>query len=180
MIYTTKELLDQGETEYSIRVKVSKGSLFLVERGIFSDKSIDYVDEAVICKKYPFAVLTGLSAFYFYGLTDQIPDHFYLATEQHSFPIRRDGIIQSYQDSSFFFVGIVKKEIDTGVICVYDLERMLIELIRLKEKYPPELYYEVLNSFRKMKNQLDFYKVNEYAKSFKNHYALLQRIKEVI
>ena len=61
MIYSTKELLENGETEYSIRVKLSKGVIFLVERGIFSDKQIDYVDDAVICKKYPFAVLTGLS-----------------------------------------------------------------------------------------------------------------------
>ena len=180
MIYSTKELLENGETEYSIRVKLSKGVIFLVERGIFSDKQIDYVDDAVICKKYPFAVLTGLSAFYFYGLTDQIPDMFYLATEQHSFPIRRDGVMQSYQDSSFFSVGIIKKETETGIVNIYDLERMLIELIRLKEKYPPELYYEVLNSFRKIKNEIDFYKVNEYAKHFKNYHSLLQRIKGAI
>ena len=180
MIYLTKELLDQGETEYSIRTKVSKGALFLVERGVFSDKEIKYIDEAIICKKYQNAVLTGLSAFYLYGLTDQIPDNFYLATEQHSFPIRRDGVIQSYQDPSFFSVGIIEKEIETGLVNIYDLGRMLIELIRLKEKYPPELYYEVLNSFRKIKNRLDFYKLNEYAKHFKNQNSILQKIKEII
>ena len=65
-------------------------------------------------------------------------------------------------------------------ITIYDLERMLIETIRLKEKLSPELYYEVVDSFRKNKSKLDFYKINQYAKSFKNGEALLQRIKEVI
>lgn len=180
MIFSTKELLDCGETEYSIRTKVSKGALFLIERGIFSDKPLNYVDEAVICKKYPFAVLTGLSAFYFYGLTDHIPDNFYLATEQHSFPIRREGIVQSYQDQLFFSIGVAQKETENGFINIYDLERLLIELIRLKERYSPELYYEVLASFRKIKNQIDFYKVNEYAKCFKNQNTLLHKIKEAI
>lgn len=180
MIYTAKELLEKGETEYSIRNKVSKGKLFLVERGVYSDESHPFINEVYICKKYPNAVLTGVSAYYIYSLTDRIPNKFDLATEQHSFPIRREEISQSYQDSSFFEVGITKMKYEDGEITIYDLERMLIETIRLKEKLSPELYYEVVGSFRKNKNKLDFYKINQYAKSFKNGEALLQRIKEVI
>ena len=180
MIYTAKELLKKGDTQYSIRNKISRGKLFLLEHGLYSDEKNPYVDEVYICKKYPNAILTGLSAFYIYGLTDHIPDRFYLSTEQHSFPIRREDVSQSYQDSSFFSIGKSKTKYEDGVIVVYDLERTLIELVRLKEKYPPELYYEVLNSFRKIKNELDFYKINKYLKHFNNGEALSQKIKEVI
>ena len=181
MIYTTKELLSKGETEYSIRSKLKTGALFLVERGYYSDNSEDvFNDDVFISKKYPKAVLTGLSAFYIYGLTDHIPDYFYLATEQHSFPIRRVDVKQSYQDQSFFEVGITEKELDEGLVRTYDLERLLIELFRLKEKYPREIYFEVLNSFRKLKDKIDFYKVNRYLKSFANGSGLMSKIKEIV
>ena len=181
MIYTTKELLDIGETEYSIRNKLKNGSLKLVERGLYSSNSQDKLNsEVYVSKKYPYAIITGLSAFYIYGLTDYIPDYFYLATEQHSFPIRRSDVKQSYQDESFFEVGVTIKHLDEGTIRIYDLERLLIELFRLKEKYPREIYYEVVNSFRKIKDRIDFYKVNQYLKSFSKSDYILTRIKETI
>ena len=180
MIFTTKELIKKGESKYSIRTKVSNGTLYLVERGIYSDDPLFEIDEVYASKKYPEAILTGLSAFYLYDLTDQIPDNFYFATQQHSFPIRKDGFVQSYQDESFFRVGAVVKKIGSGDVVTYDLERMLIELFRLKEKYPKDLYFEVLESFRKIKSELDFYKINCYLKCFSNGRTLLARIKESI
>ena len=152
-----------------------------LKRGYYCD-DLDFAfkNEVLISKKYPFAIFTGPSAFYIYGLTDYIPDYYYLATEQHSFPIRRDEIKQSYQDSSFLEVGATTKELEEGKIRIYDLERLLIELFRLKEKYPRELFCEVINSFRKIKDQIDFYKVNQYLKSFSNGNNLLLKIKEII
>ena len=180
MIYTTEELIKNNETQYSIKNRLINKTLFLIERGIYSDEENPLLNECYISKKYPHAIITDLSAFYIYDLTDHIPTNFYLATIQHSFPIRRDDVVQSYQDPSFFSIGVTTIKYEKGVINIYDLERMLIELIRLKEKYPPELYYEVVNSFRKIKNKLDFYKINEYAKHFKNGKNLLQKIKEII
>jgi len=181
MIYSTKELLNNGETEYSIRKRLVDGSLYLIERGLYStDNNNINVDEVYISKKYPFGILTGLSAFFIYGLTDYIPDYFYLATEQHSFPIRRLDVKQSYQDSSFLNIGVINKQLDEGVVRTYDLERLLIELFRLKEKYPREIFYDVLNSFRKIKDQIDFYKINQYLKHFSNGRSLLLKIKEAI
>lgn len=180
MIYTTKDLLKNGETQYSIRNKVSKGDLFLLEHGLYSDKQKPYVDEHYICAKYPHTILTGLSAFYHYDLTDFVPDKIYIVSKQHSFPIRRSDVVQTYQNKSFVSIGAKKVESGNGYIRIYDLERTLIELIRLKEKYSPELYYDVLNSFRKIKDNLDYYKINKYAKSFKNGDAIIKKIKEVL
>lgn len=181
MILSTKELIESGETEYSIRKQIMNGSLHLIERGYYcTNPDENFNNEVFISKKYPFAVITGLSAFYIYELTDFIPEYYYLATEQHSFPIRRNDVKQSYQDKSFFNVGIIDKQLDEGVVRIYDLERLLIELFRLKEKYPREIFYEVLSSFRKIKNQIDFYKVNQYLKFFSNGNNLLLKIKEAI
>jgi len=181
MIITTKQLIRKGETEYSIRKKISDGSLKQIERGYYSlNSNNNYIDEVYISKKYPHSIICSLSAFYIYGLTDYIPDYFYLATKQHSFPIRRKDVVQSYQSESFFSIGVIEKKIEGGTIKTYDLERLLIELFRLKEKYPREIYYDVLSSFRKIKDQIDFYKVNKYLESFSNGDSLLLKIKETI
>ena len=180
MVYTTKELLEKGYTEYSIRKSVKNGSLFLIEHGIYSDELNPHINEIYMCKKYPHAILTGFSSFYFYDLTDFVPDKFYFATEQHSFPIRRKDISQSYQDESTLYIGADKIQYDDGFIKIYDLERTLIELIRYKNKYPPELFYDVIKSFRKRREELDFYKINTYLRAFRNKTTILKRIKELI
>lgn len=180
MIITAKELIAQGETEYSIRKKVSTKELYLVERGMYSDEPFPFINEAYLCKKYPHAVLTGLSAYCLYDLTDSIPDKFYFATEQHSFPIRRKDVVQSYQEPSIFPIGITHTETDAGKVQIYDLERMLIETIRLRERLPADLYYEVIESFRKRKDELDFYTLAEYLKRFRNGNMLLYKIKGAI
>ena len=51
----------------------------MTEKGLYSEDR--YVPELeIIMKKYPNAILTLNSAFYYYGLTDTIPDHYYVAT----------------------------------------------------------------------------------------------------
>lgn len=181
MIITTKGLIALGETEYSIRKQLDDGKLRLIERGYYSTDPDDvFGNEVFISKKYPSAIITGLSAFFIYGLTDFVPEYFYLATEQHSFPIRRNDVKQSYQDPSFFEVGVIDKELEEGVVRTYDLERLLIELFRLKGKYPREIFYDVLSSFRKIKDQIDFYKLNQYLKRFSNGSSLQKKIKEAI
>lgn len=181
MIYTTKELLGFGETEYSIRIKVKEKKLYEIERGFYCTKESElFKSEVFICKKYPQSIITGLSAFYFYNLTDVVPEKFYLASLQHSFPIRRKDVSQSYQESTFFEVGLSEVAIDGNIIKIYDLERLLIELIRQKQRYPIDLYYEVLNSYRKIKNQLNFKKINHYLGFFSNSKNLFLKIKEVL
>lgn len=181
MIYTTKELINSGENEYSIRKKIKEGSLFFLERGVYSNsRDKFYNEEILVCKKYPYAVITGLSAFYLYDLTDQVPDSIYLATPDHGYVIQRESVKQSFQSSVYLMIGVTYRETKDGLIRVYDLERLLIELFRLKEKYPRELFYEVVNSFRKIRDKIDFFKIGLYAKFFSNGDSLLLKIKEMI
>lgn len=180
MIYTTKELLNSGETKYSIKKKLISKELKLIERGMYSSGDDVFIDEFFLLKKYPKAILTGISAFSFYNLTDAIPDNVCLSTEQHSFPLRNKLVEQSYQDSKFFSIGASLVEYDGGMIRIYDLERMLIELIRLRSKYSPELYFEVLNSFRKLKDKLDINKLMSYLNYFPNGDSIIHKIREVL
>lgn len=180
MVFTTKELIKNGETEYSIRKKVKEKKLFLMERGVYCTNKYCFRNDDFIAKKYPNAIITGFTAFFLYDLTDFIPDEYDLATKQHSAPIRQKDVKQSYQDPSIFEIGVTTKETNDGVVRIYDLERLLIELVRLRKKYSAELYYEVLDSFRRIKEEIDFYKLHMYLKNFKNGRSILLKIKEII
>lgn len=180
MVYSTGELLKKGDSEYSIRQKVAAGLLFKISNGFYADTKEYVIDEEYISKRYPSAVFTGFSAFYLRDLTDGIPPFFYLATVQKTFPIRRSDVKQSYQNPAIIGVGLTTIKWNGVSIRTYDLERLLIELIRLRKKYPSDLYFEVINSFRERKEELDFSLVQEYLSHFDGGRGILLRIKEAI
>ena len=57
---------------------MEQGNLFQKEKGIYSlTKSCSELE--IITVKYPRAIFTGESAFYYHSLTDVIPDYYHLA-----------------------------------------------------------------------------------------------------
>ena len=178
MIYTTKELIASGEDERSIRIKIKHKELFKLERGLYSTEEQVFKDELFYAKKYPNAVLTLSSAFYLHDLTDEVPDFYYLATPDNALPIHDPKVKQSYQDRTIIPIGVMRMGLRGGVIRVYDQERTLIELYRLRTKMAPELFYEVLSSYRERKEELDLAKTAEYCSHFRNGNHLLAKVKE--
>ena len=69
-------------------------------------------------------------------------------------------------------IGLTKMKIEDTEVNIYDQERMLIELIRYKSKLPYELYKDVLNNYRKIKEKLNFIKLYKYAQNFNNLYIM--------
>ena len=63
-------------------------------------------------KKYPNAILTLNSAFYYYGLTDTIPDHYYVATPKSNRKIEDVRVKQIYENSNAFEMGKTTIEYD--------------------------------------------------------------------
>ena len=54
---------------------------YKIETELYSD--VEFVNPLeIICKKYPNAIFTMNSAYYYHDLTDVIPDYFYLATKR--------------------------------------------------------------------------------------------------
>lgn len=85
-----------------------------------------------------------------------------------------------FMDKKFLEIGLAKCKIEDIEINIYDKERMLIELIRYKTKLPYELYKEVINNYRKIKNELNFIKIYNYAKTFNSPYIIQTIEKEVM
>ena len=169
MLFYYKELLEKGFNRYQIEKKIKNRELFKVLKGIYSDEEYPS-DLAIIMKRYPKSILTLNSGFFYYDLTDKIPEYYYLATEKKAHIINEDSVKQIFTTTKFWNIGLTQMKIEDTEVNIYDKERMLIELIRYKTKLPYELYKEVLNNYRRIKEEINFIKVYKYAKLFnKSH-----------
>ena len=123
-------------------------------------------------KKYENSIITMDTAFYFYNLTDIIPDKVYLATNRNSNTIKRENIIQVWVPKEKLNVGKEKIKVNGNTINIYNKERLLVELIRKRNQIPFDYYKEILNNYRKIVDTLDSYKIEQYIALYKNENTL--------
>lgn len=159
---TRAECLEQYGSDYLIEKKVEEGELFKVGKGVYSEKK--YVPEmAVFSYKYPNAVITMKSAFFFHGLTDVIPDECDLATKRNAAKIKDKRVKQYFVADDFFEEGIEIADCHGYDIQIYNKERMLIELVRYKSKLPFDYYKEIILNYRRLLPRLNIQKIQDYA-----------------
>jgi hypothetical protein len=179
MIYSFQKALEIFGSRYQIRKALAEKRLFIAKRGFYSDEK-PIRDEAALSLFYPETILTLNSAFFLYDLTATLPDAFYLASPRTSVRIKDTDVHQSFQDKSILGVGASSVATPTGVVRIYDKERLLIELIRFQKQFPYDYYKEVILNYRKISSTLDGAKLAAYTRNFKNGENLLRQIlKEV-
>ena len=175
MVLTYQDCVDRYGNDYQIKKEISRGNLFMQEKGIYSTER--YTSETeVVMQKYPRAVFTGKSAFYHHSLTDTIPDHYYLATRRSDARIKDPRIRQSFLKNDIFEAGITQIRYNKSTIRIYNRERMLIELMRFKSRIPLDYYKEVIQNYRRITYELDYSDIEDYASMFKNGPKLMDMI----
>lgn len=175
MLYFRNELDNDKYSTYQLNKAIENGELFKVDNGLYSD--IEYVNPLeIICKKYPSAIFTLDSAYYYYDLTDIVPNYFYLATKRTDTRITDKNIKQIFIPNDMFEFGKIQIEVENVKINIYDEERMLVELIRKKNLISFDYYKEIINNYRKRIDKLDIYKIQEYISYYKNESSLYDTI----
>ena len=165
MLLSYYEAVNKYGSEYKLSKAVSNEKIFKQEHGIYSTER--YVSElAIIMKKYPKSVITGEYAFYIHGLTNVIPEKYDLATPAKTAKIMDPRVHQFYIKDEFFSLGIEEKEIDGSIVRIYDKERMLLELLRNKNSMPYDLYKEIILAYREIINNLEIWRIQQYASIF--------------
>jgi len=181
MIYSNSELKKQGYDSRTIKNKVIKGELYKLESGLYSTKRYEN-EETIISKKYPKSVITLLTAFYQYGYTDFISDSIYVSIPKNYSKIAKDNVEVFVNDKKYYELGIEYYIEGNVKIKIYNLEKLLIELIKYRNKIPYEQYKEIINNYRKNINNIDFSKLLEYLKILGKKYEYVKEIihKEVM
>lgn len=179
MIYTYNECLDKYGSDYLIKKALKGKKLFKIEKGIYSNSK--YISSLeILINKYPKAILTMNTAFYYHGLTDDIPDLYYLATKDSSKKLVDKRIKQVYVPEKLIDIG--KEEGNNNGIkyYIYSKERMLIELLRFKNTLPYDYYKEIVNNYREIIYELDISKIEKYAKQFPKSNMILETLRKEV
>ena len=179
MIYKYSEVVKKYGNKYQVSKALVDGKLFKLEEGLYSDDKYAS-DLEIITKKYPNAIFTMDTAFYFYDLTDVIPRKYQLAINEKKRKIENNKIELFYCSEEFFEVGKTALETHNAIVNIYDKERMLIELVRNKNKIPFDFYKEVLNNYRAQADNLEMRKIEEYLKYFKNRDNIFEVIRNKV
>lgn len=165
MILLYKELVEQHKSDYDIKKLIEDGKIFKIEKGVYSDsQNINYLE--VLSKKYPNAIFTMDSAFYYHNLTDVIPEKECLALRRNSTKINDERIKVTYYQDKFFEIGRSTLQVNGVNIQIYDKERMLIELIRNRKTIGFDYYKEIIGNYREIKDTLNTKKIAEYISKF--------------
>ena len=165
MLFTYSDCLKKWQSDYQIKKQIQSGKLYQIEKGVYSDEPT-VSTLAIITFKYPKRIVTMDSAFYYHGLTDVIPDVVHLATDKHAIYINDNRVHQYYVLSNILNVGATTVERRDATVRIYDKERMLIELLRFKNKFPFDYYKEIIGNYRNIIYDLDIERIQDYAESF--------------
>lgn len=175
MVLTYKQCIEKYGSDHMLKKEIAEGRIFQKEKGIYSLSS-SCSELEIISVKYPRAIYTGESAFYYHSLTDVIPDYYYLATIRTDTRIKDARVRQTYLKEDIFDMGRVQMQYHNTMIRIYNLERMLIELMRFRHKMPFDYYKEIISNYRNKVDIMDIAKVEEYADKFKNAGRLMDMI----
>lgn len=164
LLKTRTECLKEYGSDYHINRLVKEGKLFRIDKGIFAEE--EHVPEmAILSYKYPQAIITMETAFYLYGLTDEVPDICTMATKREAAPIVDKRVKQYFMPKELLGLGATKMNYKDYELQIFDRERMLIELVRYKSKLSFNYYKEILGNYRRILPQLNSEKIRDYAEA---------------
>lgn len=114
------------------------------------------------------------------NIANDIPEKYDLATPSKSAKMTDARVRQIYVKDDVFPLGIEEKDIDGVMVRIYDKERMLIELLRNKNKMPYDLYKEIIVSYREMIMNLEIWRIQEYAAVFPKSKMIAKALDEEV
>lgn len=161
MLYSYEQCLKKYKNYYQLKKALQVKEIFFLEKGVYSDRESE-PEFAIILMKYPNAIITLNSAFYYYGLSNRVPDKYYLATERGTSGIRDPRVAQIFENSGKLHLGEISAKYNDCSFRIYDKERMLVELLRHKNQLPFDYYKEVLRNYRQIIHELDVPRIYDY------------------
>lgn len=162
MILTYKECIEQFGSDYMIKKEISEGNLFQKEKGLYSDKELCSELELIVAK-YPRAIFTSESAYYYHGMTDVIPACYCLATQRGDTRIKDERVKQFFVNEELYNIGRQNITYQNTNIIIYSKERLLVDLVRFRSKLSLDYYKEIIGNYRRIVDELDFFSIEDYA-----------------
>lgn len=167
-VLTSRELRQQGVSNYAIRQLLAKGAIEKIKRGIYTLNDAEEHDYGIINKVIPQGVFCMLSAATFYEYSTHIPLRHHVAVykkRKYTLP-DHPPIKLYYWEKSQYELGVEKGLIDGITINIYNREKTVCDFLKFRNKVGIDVVKEVLKSYLKDPKR-DIVKLKQYSHDLK-------------
>ena len=177
-IITAKEVSNNKIDSWYLTNLVKKGELERVVRGVYFDPNFDNYDELYFFQLQNKACIYSYqTALYLHRLTDRLPFDNEVTVKQGYNAWRiKDSVIVHQVKKEWYELGKAEIKTDMGnIVCAYDMERTICDLVRDRTNQDPEIFSKAWNLYIK-KDSKDIWKLRRYAKDF----GIAKKIEEIL
>ena len=177
-IITAKEVSYNKIDSWYLTNLVKKGELERVVRGVYFDPNFDNYDELYFFQLQNKACIYSYqTALYLHRLTDRLPFDNEVTVKQGYNAWRiKDSVIVHQVKKEWYELGKAEIKTDMGnIVCAYDMERTICDLVRDRTNQDPEIFSKAWNLYIK-KDSKDIWKLRRYAKDF----GIAKKIEEIL
>ena len=167
MIYLYKDLTKLGKNDFNIKKMVHNEELFMIQKGVYSTtQDFNYLE--YLSKKHPNIIFTLQTACHCYGLIEENILPYTVVTKQKDRKIKDESVKQIFMTDELYPIGMNQVKYLGFNIQIYDLERLLIEVVRNKKNMDFNLYSKIILGYKKVVRLLNKNKLDKYVQFFKD------------
>lgn len=178
MIYLYRELEKKGYSDYNIKKLLDEKKLYYISKGVYST-SEEYNYLEYLSKKHPNIIFTLETACFCYGLIKKIGKNYKVVTKQKDRKILDEDVKQIYMSDNLYPIGMKNVKYLGFNIKIYDLERLIIEVVRNKTNLDYDVYKQIMSGYKKIIKLINKTKIDEYAKFFSDEKIMYRIEKEL-
>lgn len=179
MVYNYNEIIEIYNNWHGLEKALERKEVYKLDSGLYSFS--EHVKELdIVVKRFNNPIFTLQSAFYYYGISDVIPDKYYISSNKNGTKYKKTFIKQVYMCGDILFLGLTSIDYLGTRISIYSKERLLIELIRYKHNLPYDYYKEIINYYRRSIGEINIQEVIDMANIFPKKELILRTIQEEV
>lgn len=167
-ILKAADLTGAGLDFKQIRQLTSSGALEKIGRGLYRFPQYPYDERLEIARRIPNGVFCLFSATFLHGLSDFVPSEQHLAVPKKSRYVLPDypPVKLYFWEKSAFQVGVMTFDLDGSDIKVYDPEKTVCDICRLRRKIGLDILKDVLKNYLQRPDR-NLVKLHAYARQLR-------------
>lgn len=175
IIYRTKDLNDQGFSNYLISKMIDKGSLVKVCHGVYAIDEIKALHVSDINVMVENGVISLMSAAIYYELYDGTISRCTLTIDRDQKPpkIPYDIFAYIYTTSGLYGIGLNVVDYNGRKVKIYDVERTVCDILKHRNKYDKQVVKTIFMNYLR-REDCDIEKLIAYSKKLRIYNVVKQ------
>lgn len=167
-IISRKEVVNQGIASIYFTKFIKENNLIKISKSEYIDQNYIKDKYYLLQKRFPRVIFSGYLGLFLVGLIDKVPENIEISIykdyriKKETLP--KNTIIHIENNEEFFNIGNYYVLDSYGnSLYTYSKEKLIVEMIRKKDKYDKDIYIKALKNFLNS-NDKSFELVFKYAK----------------